>query len=385
MLPQLILQALSIQMSAFTAGVYGVALLMILIFSGFPIAFAMGLVGVMGAWYVRDFNVGMVTLQITVLPAVGEYFLTVVPLFVAMGFVCYATALSKDLYEAFYKIFGGIPGALSITSVVACGVFAAICGDSGATGATMASVAIPEMKKAKYKDSLAAGCIAAGGTLGILIPPSIGFIIYGLITEQSIGKLFVAGIIPGCLLTVMFCALIFLQCKMNPALGPASPKVSLMVRISAIRGLVPALILIGIVLGGMFAGIFTATEAGGVGFVTAILMGLVLKRFSRKGLFNALLESVNVTAMVFTIFIGVSLLNNFMGLSELSLTLGNLVGSMHVSRYVILVVVMFIYLILGCTMNIIPMIMLTLPIIFPVITGLGFDPIWFGVVMSAVP
>jgi tripartite ATP-independent transporter DctM subunit len=379
--PILFHQILQISVSQFAAGLWGMAVLMILIFLGFPIGFVMGFVGILGTWYLRDFNCSMMVVQMTVLDSVADYFFTVVPLFVGMGFVCFAANLSKDLYNSFHTLFGGVPGALAMASVAACGGFAAICGDSGATGATMGSVAIPEMLKNKYKSSLATGCIAAGGTLGILIPPSVGFIIYGLLTEQSIGKLFMAGIIPGICLILLYLAAIYVQCKIDPDAGPVAPSYPIYERLIALRGVWPIALLIFVVMGGMYTGIFTATEAGAVGLIMALLIGIVLRRFTWESLRKNFMETVSVTAMIFVIMIGVSLLNNFIALSELPLVLGNWVAGLNVSRYIIYVLILAIYLLLGCAMNIIPMMMLTLPIIYPVIVSLGFNPIWFGVIM----
>jgi tripartite ATP-independent transporter DctM subunit len=250
-----------------------------------------------------------------------------------------------------------------------------------ATAGTMGSVSVPEMKKYGYQDSLATGCVAAGGTLGILIPPSIGFIIYGLITEQSIGKLFMAGILPGIVLASIFSIIIYIRCRRNPALGPPGPKASISEKINSVKDVWPILTLFLVVIGGIYLGIFTPTEGGGIGTLVALILGLLKRSLSRKGFYIACLEGMALTSTIFGIVIGVKILEYFIGVSEISLRLAEIVTSLHVSRWIIFLFVLFIYLILGMVMNIIPMIMITLPIIFPTIMALGFDPIWFGVVM----
>jgi tripartite ATP-independent transporter DctM subunit len=274
-----------------------------------------------------------------------------------------------------------MPGGLATGTVFGCAGFAAICGDSLATAGTMGSVAIPEMKKYKYQDALATASVAAGGTLGILIPPSVGFIIYGLIAEQSIGKLFMAGIIPGLLLALVFSFLIYIRCKLNPAMGPAGPKVSLSEKLKAIGSVWPILILFIIVIGGIYLGFFTPTEGGGVGTLGALAIGLLNRSLSRKDLYKACLEAMGLTAMIFGIIIGVTILGYFIVITEIPLKLADFIVSLHVSRYVVFALILFLYVILGMVMNIIPMIMLTLPILFPTIVSLGFDPIWYGVIM----
>ena len=259
--------------------------------------------------------------------------------------------------------------------------FAAICGDSVAAAATMGSVSIPEMKKYDYDDSLATGAVAAGGTLGILIPPSIGFVVYGIITEQSIGKMFMAGIIPGIILTIGFALAAYLQCVINPNLGPKSEKFTARQIAQSIFDIWPVGALFAAVIGGIYSGILTPTEAGGVGASGALLIALFAKGFNRHKLFEALLEATMTSAMIFTILIGVGLLGYFITLTDLPLSFANFLNTLDVSRYVIYALILLLYLILGMVMNIIPMMLLTLPILFPTVVGLGFDPIWFGVIM----
>jgi tripartite ATP-independent transporter DctM subunit len=250
-----------------------------------------------------------------------------------------------------------------------------------ATAATMGSVALPEMKKYDYDEALATGSVAAGGTLGILIPPSVGFIVYGLVTEESVGKLFMAGIIPGIMLTVLFGVTILLQCLINPKLGPRGSKTSFIEKIISLKGIWGTAVLFAIVIGGIYSGVFTPTEAGGIGVVGALIIGLITTNFALKPILFSLLDTMKITAMITAILIGVHLLGNFITLTDMPSLLASAISSLNVSRYVVFVMILIVYLILGMLMNIIPMMMLTLPLIFPSILALGFDPIWFGVIM----
>jgi C4-dicarboxylate transporter DctM subunit len=305
----------------------------------------------------------------------------VIPFFVMMGFLCFRSGISVSLYEAGRKIFGQLPGGLAIGTVFGCAGFASICGDSMATAGTMGSVSYPEMKKYRYKDSLATSCVAAGGTLGILIPPSMGFIIYGLIAEVSIGKLFVAGIIPGILLAIFFSVIILIRCMIDPTLGPPGPGVSLKEKVFALKDVWPILVLFIIVIGGIYMGVFTPTEGGGIGTLVALLIGLAKKSLSFKGLVRACVESMALTSVIFGILIGVTILGYFITISEIPMRMAGIIVALPLSRWAIFAVILLLYVFLGMVMNIIPMILITLPILFPTIKGLGFDPIWFGVVM----
>jgi tripartite ATP-independent transporter DctM subunit len=379
-LPSL-MKIFSIKMALLTAGVLGVAFLMLFLFLGFNIGIAMGYIGLMGVWYLKDFTAASMAVNMTIFGASTDYVLIVMPFFVAMGFLCFAAGLSNELFSSALAIFGRLKGGLAIATVFGCAGFASICGDSMATAATMGSVALPEMRKKKYDISMATGSLAAGGTLGILIPPSIGFIAYGIVTEQSIGKLFFAGIIPGILLAGLFSLIIWFRCKLNPDLGPAGPQTTLVEKLFAIAKMWPILSLFILVMGGLWFGFFTAPEAGAVGLVGAVIIGLILKRYSWRSFFEALLQSVRVTSMIFAIYFGVLILGAFITTSELPLKLAGIVQGLGLNRYIIFVFILLIYVVLGCLMNIIPMVMLTLPVIYPTIIGLGFDPIWFGVVM----
>ena len=376
-----LIKALSIQLQPITVGIIMLGFMLVLLFLGLPVAFTMGLIGILGTWYLTGLDTCMGVIRMCVYESVANYFFCVVPFFILMGFFCLKAGVSQNLYQAGHKWFGQMPGGLAIGTIAGCGGFAAICGDSMATAATMGSVSLPEMKAHNYDDALATGSVAAGGTLGILIPPSLGFIVYGIITEESVGKLFMAGIIPGILLTVLFAISVYFRCKANPALGPKAPRVPFREKIISIRNVWPVIILFFLVIGGIYLGFFTPTEAGGVGVVGAFVIALFSKKFRWKQFLEALMSATQITSMVACILIGVTILGYFITLTEIPMTLAEMISSLHVSPYVMLALILFLYLILGMVMNIIPMIMLTLPIIFPTILALGFDPIWFGVIM----
>ena len=376
-----LVRSLPMEIPLTPAGIFIIFALLATMFLGFRIALAMGFIGFIGTWLLASPDTALSVLRMHAYDSVADYFLCVVPFFVLMGMICFRAGLSRTAYDAAYNWLGPMPGGVAISTVAGCGGFAAICGDSMATAATMGAVSLPEMKKYKYSDSLATGALAAGGTLGILIPPSIGFIVYGLIAEVSVAKLFMAGILPGVLMAVLFGVTILIRCKINPVLGPAAKKIEFAKKMKSLLGIGPVAILFVIVIGGIYSGSITPTEAGAVGVLGALLIGMFTgERLRWKSFFQALEESMRMTAMIFLILIGVSILGFFMVTTEIPLKMATIISSLAVSRYVVLGFIMLLYLVLGMVMNIIPMIMLTLPIIFPTVQALGFDPIWFGVI-----
>lgn len=376
-----LVRSLPIEIPFTPAGIFIIFALLATMFLGFRIALAMGFIGFIGTWLLASPDTALSVLRMHAYDSVADYFLCVVPFFVLMGMICFRAGLSRTAYDAAYNWLGPMPGGLAISTVAGCGAFAAICGDSMATAATMGAVSLPEMKKYRYSDSLATGALAAGGTLGILIPPSIGFIVYGLIAEVSVAKLFMAGILPGVLMAVLFGLTTLIRCKVNPVLGPAAKKIEFAKKMKSIIGIGPVAILFVMVIGGIYSGNITPTEAGAIGVLGALVIGLFTgERLRWKSFFQALEESMRMTAMIFLILIGVSILGFFMVTTEIPLKMATIISSLAVSRYVVLGLILLLYLILGMVMNIIPMIMLTLPIIFPTVQALGFDPIWFGVI-----
>ncbi len=301
-----------------------------------------------------------------------------------MGQVAFHSGISTRLFNAAHKFFGHLPGGLAIATIGACAAFSAVCGSTSATAATMASVALPEMKKFKYDPALATGVVAAGGSLGILIPPSTIFIIYGIMTEQSIGELFMAGVIPGILLSCFFILSILLWTYFRPDVGPRGPKSSLREKIRSLSGLIETLILFMLVMGGLFAGFFTPTEAAGVGAFGTIIIALIGRHLTWKGFQNALYDTTRISCMIFVVVAGATVFGHFLAVTRIPADIGTFVAELNWHPMIIMGLIILIYLFLGCLMDSLAMIMLTIPIFYPVILTLGFDPIWFGVIIVIV-
>ena len=310
-----------------------------------------------------------------------DYNFAVIPLFLLMGAFATTSGMSRELFRGANAFLGHLKGGLGIATIAACGGFAAICGSSVATAATFSRVAYPEMRRFGYPQSFATGVIAAGGTLGIMIPPSTVFAVYGLITEQDVGKLFIAGVIPGLLAVAMYMLTITLISVVRPNFLPAGPRSSWKERAEALRDIWATLLLFAFVIGGLYGGLFTATEAAGAGAGGAFLIGLVRGRLSRADILRSLLETTRTTAAVFTILIGALLFGYFLTVTQTPQKLTEFLTGLGIGRYGVLALIMIMYLVLGCLMDALAMIILTVPIVFPVIKELGFDPIWFGVII----
>jgi C4-dicarboxylate transporter DctM subunit len=362
----------------------GFAALLVLILLRVPIAVAMAVVGVAGTTWLSDWSTALATLRHGPFERATSYTLVVIPLFVLMGYLAARSGISQNLFRAANVWMGHWRGGLAMATVGACAGFAAICGSSVATGATMCSVALPEMRRYRYADSLSTGSIAAGGTLGILIPPSIIFVIYGIMTEQSIGKLLLAGIIPGLLLTVLFIVAIAIVTAVNPALGAPGPRSSWGERLRSMVDVWEVLVLFLIVIGGIYLGLATPAESAAFGAVGAFLFGLAKRQLGWRALRGALLETVHTTSMVFFIVIGADLFGYFMTLSQMPMRLAGWLAGLHVAPVVVLWTIILTYILLGALMDELAMILLTVPIFFPVVTALGYDPIWFGVIIVVV-
>ncbi len=369
-------------MDPIIVGVAGIILMLLFLFLRMNIGFAMGIVGFVGFVLLTSLDAGISMIGIVTYKTGSSYTLTVVPLFILMGFFSNSSRMGYDLYQAVYRWIGFLPGGLAMATVVACAGFAAISGSSLATAAIMGMVALPEMKRFNYDNALATGCVAAGGTLGILIPPSTIMIIYGILTEQPIGTLFIAGILPGILLTLLFLGTIYLLTRRNPLLAPAGPRFLWKERFVALKDTTGVLFLFILVIGGLYTGWFSPTEAAGVGAFGALVITLVKRRLDRENLFSALQETALTTAMVFTILIGANILGYFMTISQIPESLSRSIVSLGLNRYVVMSIICVIYIILGCLMEGMAIMVLTLPVVFPIVVQLGFDPIWFGVVIT---
>ena len=368
-------------MSADLVAVIGFVVLFVLMLLRVPIGMAMGLVGVSGFAYLVGGGPALKIVGHTTMRTVTDYNFAVIPLFLLMGAFATTSGMSRELFRAANAFVGHLRGGLGIGTIAACGGFAAICGSSVATAATFSKVAYPEMRRFGYPQSFATGVIAAGGTLGIMIPPSTVFAVYGLITEQDVGKLFIAGIVPGILAVIMYMATISIIGAARPGYLPAGPRHSWQERLAGLRDVWATILLFAFVIGGIYGGVFTATEAAGCGAGGAFIIGLLRRRLSRADILRALLETTRVTAAVFTILIGALLFGYFLTVTQTPQKVTEFLTGLGLGAYGVLAIILLMYLVLGCLMDALAMIILTVPIIFPVIKALGFDPIWFGVIV----
>ncbi|MDO9411518.1 MAG: TRAP transporter permease [Pseudolabrys sp.] len=368
-------------MSTDAVAVIGFVVLFALMLLRVPIGMAMGLVGVGGFAYLSGSGPALKIVGHTTMRTVTDFNFAVIPLFLLMGSLATTSGMSRELFRAANGFLGHLRGGLGIATIAACGGFAAICGSSVATAATFSRVAYPEMRRFGYPQSFATGVIAAGGTLGIMIPPSTVFAVYGLITEQDVGKLFVAGIIPGILAVLMYMGTITVIGAVKPGFLPAGQRSSWAERLDGLKDVWATVLLFAFVIGGIYGGMFTATEAAGMGAGGAFLLGIARRRLSRADILRSLLEATRTTAAVFTVLIGALLFGYFLTITQTPQKLAEFLGALGLGAYGILGIILLMYLVLGCLMDALAMIILTIPIIFPIITALGFNPIWFGVVV----
>ena len=367
-----------------TEALIGLAALLLLAFLRIPIAFVMVIVGYLGMAYVGNPVGGLYNVGQTAFDAAINYELSVVPLFVLMGNFVARARLASELYNASNAFLGHRKGGLAMATVVACGGFSAICGSSLATAATMSKVAMPSMRRFNYDDSLAAGSIAAGGTLGILIPPSVLLVIYGILTQQSIGKLFAAGILPGLLGVLFYLVAVRYVTWRRPEAGPADERQDWGQRMRSLRSVWGVIVLFGIVMGGIYGGIFSPTEAAGIGAVGAFLFALFRSALTWRVLYEILEESVLTTAMLFAVLIGALLFANFINLTDFPQALVSIASQFNEKPWMVITAILVIYVLLGCVFESLSMILLTVPIFFPLVVQLGYDPIWFGIVVVVV-
>ena len=371
-------------MSAQMIGFIAFAALFGLIALRVPIAIAMGVVGMIGGIALNGYDSVAFIMGSVPFESVFPYSLSVIPLFILMGVFSAHAGLSRSLYDAVHAFIGHFKGGLAMATVGACAAFGAICGSSLATAATMCRVAMPEMRRRNYDDGLASATIAAGGTLGVLIPPSVIMVIYAILTEQSIGRMFAASLIPGVLATLLYMLAVRIRTQRNPDLGPADARVPWGGRLGAMISVWPVVVLFGVVIGGIYAGWFSPTEAAAIGAIGAFLLALLKRRLTLAVFKDCLNETASTTGMIFLILIGTAVFNYFVETTGMPQQLVAYVSQLGWNPYVILVLLVIFYVILGCFMDALSMILLTLPFVFPLITSLGFDPIWFGVIMVSV-
>ena len=371
-------------MSNLQIGLLGIAALFAVLATSMPVAFAMTIVGAAGFAVMVNGPAALHMLVTDWYDTFSSYNLTVIPLFVLMGQVAFHTGISKKLFDAAQCWFGWLRGGLAMATIGACAAFGAICGSGPATAATMAAVALPEMKRYKYHPGFAAGTVAAGGSIGMLIPPSVVFIVYGVMTEQSIGKLFVAGIVPGLFVSGLFMATVWLLCRRRPALAPQAVAVSWRARLRSLFGVVEVLVLFALVMGGMFAGWFTPTEAAAVGAAGSVGIAVLSRKCTVRMLITALDETLRTSCMVLVIVAGATVFGHFLQITNVPTELAACLAGLPLPPAGIMLVILLFYLVAGAFLDALALMLLTIPIFYPVVSDLGFDPIWFGVMIVLV-
>lgn len=375
-----------------TESLIGIAAVLFLVLLRMPIAFAMGIVGLVGYAFETSYRGAISMVSRLIIDTSQDYGLSVVPLFILMGLFVNKGGISRELYQVSNAFLGHLRGGLAMATIAACGGFAAICGSSLATAATMSKVAMPEMRRFGYADSLSTASIAAGGTLGILIPPSVILVIYGLLTETSIGKLFIAGIVPGVIGILFYMTAVRFSVMRDPASGPAGPRTDWTGRLDALRGVWSVLLLFFLVIGGLYGALdfwplhlaFSPTEAAGMGAAGAFLIALFRGTLTLKGMREVLEETALTTASLFSVLIGAWIFSNFVNIAGLPEALIGGVTSLGLTPWMVMALIILIYIVLGCVFESLSMLLLTVPIFFPLVTSLGFDPIWFGIVVVVV-
>ncbi len=365
-------------------GIIGIAVMVLVFLSRMPVAFVMAMIGYLGFSIMISQQGALSLLSRAIYDVFSSYGLTTIPLFIFMGQLAFNSGISRRLYDTGYKFLGSTRGGLAMATVSACTAFGAVCGSSPATAATMATVGLPEMKRYKYADELATGAVASGGGLGMIMPPSIVLIVYGVLTEQSIGALFVAGILPAILVTVLFIISIYIRCRLNPRQGPAGETFSWGQRIKSLLGMGETLLVFVLVMGGLFIGLFTPTEAAAVGAFGVLAVSLIRRQITWEGFVKSLYETLRTSCMVMMLIAGAVIFGKFLAVTRIPFNMATWVGGFDLPPYMILTVVVLIYFFGGCFMDALAFVMLTVPIFFPLITGLGYDPIWFGLIIVMV-
>jgi C4-dicarboxylate transporter, DctM subunit len=368
-------------MEPWVIGAIGIVMLFVIIFAGLPLGFGMIMIGFVGYIAVAGPKIALSQMQLNAVSAAMDYNLSCLPFFIVMGEFAFVSGMVQSSYRAAYKWLGGLPGGLAMASIGGAAIFSTVSGSSIACAAVMTKIALPDLIKHKYNPQLAVGSLAAGGTLGSLIPPGTSFIIYSMLTQESIGALFMASMIPGVVLTLMYFAQIYLQCKMDPTFGPPGPKTSWREKITALKDVWMMLVLFGIVIGGIWFGIYTPTEAATIGAVGAFLFAVGTRKLTKANLYHALLEAIKTTGMIFIIVIGAKLFTYFSTISGLLAIVANWVVSLNLHAIWLVVFIMVMYFFLGIALDTLSMILLTLPILLPILVAAHINLIWFGVLV----
>ncbi len=371
-------------MSSSLIGITGIVVMVVIFMTRMPVAYVMAMVGFIGFTTMSSLNGGLNLLAKDFYEVFSSYGLTTIPLFILMGQLAFNAGISSKLYASAYKFLGHTKGGLAIATVSACTAFGAVCGSSAATAATMATVGLPEMKKFKYGDELAAGSVASGGGLGMIMPPSVVLIVYGILTEQSIGKLFMAGILPALLVTILFIIAIVIWCHFSPEQGPRGESFTWMEKIKSLGGMGETLAVFALVMGGLFYGLFTPTEAAAIGVMGVLGVSVLRRQLSWERFVDALYETLKTSCMVMMLVAGATVFGKFLAVTRIPYDIASWIGAFDLPPLLILGMVVLVYFIGGCFMDSLALVMLTVPIFFPLVLSLGYDPIWFGIIIVMV-
>ncbi len=372
-------------MSPVQVGILAIILVFVLIISRMPVAYVMIVVGVAGYGFIISPDAALSIAASTIYNTFASYSLIVVPLFVWMGYIAYHAGISRRIYDAAYKVMGSFPGGLALATIAASAAFGAICGSTTATAATMSAVAVPEMKRFRYSRSLATSVVASSAILGVMIPPSVIFIIYGIATGQSITLLFLAGILPGLLLMLLFMITTLIMIRNNPDLAPKGPQVELKDKVRAVlSGGVEVIVIFLAVMGGLFLGYFTPTEAGAVGAASTLAVAILRRQLTWKGFLYSLRDSIRISAMIMFLVAAATVFGRFLAITNIPVTMALWAAELPIPPVAVLAVILLMYLLLGCFIDALALILLTIPIFYPVAVQLGFDPVWFGVIIVLV-
>jgi C4-dicarboxylate transporter, DctM subunit len=371
-------------MTPITIGIIAIFIMLLLFLTQMPIAFAMAIVGFVGFSTIININAALALLSRTVFDVFTNYELTTIPLFIFMGQLGFNSGISRRLYDTGYKFLGNIRGGLAMATVVACTAFGAICGSSPATAATMATIGLPEMKRYNYDDELATGAVASGGGIGMIMPPSVIMIIYGIMTQQSIGELFISGIIPAILLTILFMISIYIICTISPKLGPPGESFTWAEKFKSLLGIGETLTIFILVIGGIFFGLFTPTEAAAIGAFGVLVVALIRRHISWDNFVKSIMETLRTSCMVMILIAGATILSKFLAVTRIPFEIAGWVAGLNMPAVCIIGVIIIIYIIGGCFIDALALITLTVPIFYPVVQHLGYDPIWFGLIIVMV-
>ncbi len=362
-------------------GALGIVIMLALFMTKMPVAYVMTIVGFVGFSLMKSWTGGMNLLSRGFYEAFSSYGLTTIPLFILMGQFAFNAGIGRRLYDTAYKFFGNIRGGLAMATIVACTAFGSVCGSSPATAATMAVVGLPEMRRYGYDDELSTGSVASGGGLGMIMPPSVVMIIYGVLTEQSIGALFVSGILPALVMTVLYILCIYIQCLRSPQQGPPGEKFTWSEKFKSLKNMADTLLVFIVVMGGLFLGIFTPTEAAGIGAFAVLAVSVIRRQLDWKGFVKSLYETLRTSCMVIFLIAGALVFGKFLAVTRIPFNAASWVSDMNMPNFMVLAAICLVYIVGGCIMDALALIMLTIPVFFPVIIDMGYDPIWYGVII----